>query len=108
MPSPSRPLPVTIGCAILLAAGLFNIIYTFTGAYAPYGLLYSAFHTLLTVIVFAAISGIWGMEKWGLYLFTGLLLAKFGLDLYTGAFTYWELLLLLPLLAFWRYVGRMR
>lgn len=92
----SRPLPVTVFCSLILVLGLFNIVYTFTGVYAPYGLLYSAAHTLLTIVLFAAISGIWSMEKWGVYLFLGIVALKFGLDVYTGAFSYAELLLLLP------------
>jgi hypothetical protein len=46
--------------------------------------------------MFAAISGIWSMEKWGVYLFCGIVALKFGLDWYTGAFHYAALLLLLP------------
>jgi hypothetical protein len=103
-----RPLPISIFCSLLLALGLFNIVYTFTGIYAPYGLLYSAAHTLLTIIMFAAISGIWSMEKWGVYLFLGIVALKFGLDVYTGAFHYMELLLLLPALYFLFLVGKMK
>ncbi len=95
-----RPTPVTIFCSLLITAGLSNIIYTFTGVYAPYGLLYSAAHTLLTIIMFAAISGIWSMERWGVYLFLAVLALKFVLDLYTGAFHYLELILLVPAIYF--------
>lgn len=92
----NRPIFVTIFCSLLLTLGLSNIVYTFTGIYARYGLLYSAAHTLLTIIMFAAISGIWSMEKWGVYLFLGIVALKFVLDGYTGAFHVLELLLLLP------------
>jgi hypothetical protein len=103
-----RPVIVTIFCSLLLALGLFNIVYTFTGIYAPYGLLYSAAHTLLTIIMFAAISGIWSMEKWGVYLFLAIVALKFGLDLYTGAFHYVELLLVLPAAYFLLIMSRMK
>jgi hypothetical protein len=103
-----RPIVGTIFCSLLLALGLFNIVYTFTGIYAPYGLLYSAAHTLLTIIMFAAISGIWSMEKWGVYLFLGVVALKFGLDIYTGAFHYVELLLVLPAIYFLLIMSRMK
>jgi len=96
----NRPVDVTALCSILLAGGVFNIIYTFTGVYAPFGLLYSAGHTLLIIVMFAAISGIWNMEKWGVYVFTVCIVLKLMLDLYTGAFRTWELVLLLPVAVF--------
>jgi hypothetical protein len=103
----ARPAIITALCSALLAVGIFNIIYTFTGAYAPYGLLYSAVHTLLTVVIFAAVSGIWAMEKWGVYVFLACLAVKFGLDFYTGAFKYWELVLLVPAIVFVMHLKRM-
>jgi hypothetical protein len=103
----ARPGIITALCSALLAAGTFNIIYTFTGIYAPYGLFYSAVHTLLTVVIFAAVSGIWAMEKWGVYVFLACLAIKFGLDLYTGAFRYWELVLLVPAIVFLMHIRKM-
>jgi hypothetical protein len=102
-----RPGIITALCSALLAVGVFNIIYTFTGAYAPYGLLYSAAHTLLTVVIFAAVSGIWSMEKWGVYAFLACLAVKFGLDIYTGAFQLWELVLLVPAVVFILHLKKM-
>jgi len=90
------PLPVTITIYLLASAGLFNIIYSFTGAYAPYGLFYPAVNVLVTVGLFASFAGLSNMEKWGLYLFFVMLAFKFGVDLYTCAFSYWNLLLLVP------------
>lgn len=104
----NRPLLVTVFCSLLLTLGLSNIVYTFTGIYARYGLLYSAAHTLLTIVMFAAISGIWSMEKWGVYLFLGIVALKFGLDVSTGAFHYMELFLLLPALYFLFLIGKMK
>ena len=104
----ARPGIITALCSALLAAGTFNIIYTFTGIYAPYGLFYSAAHTLLTVVIFAAVSGIWTMEKWGVYVFLACLAIKFCLDFYTGAFKYWELVLLVPAIVFIMHVKRMK
>jgi hypothetical protein len=103
-----RPGIITAFCTGLLAAGIFNIIYTFTGVYAPYGLLYSAGHTLITIIIFASVSGIWSMEKWGVYLFLACLAIKFGLDFYTGAFKTWEIILLVPAVVFLLNLKRMK
>jgi hypothetical protein len=70
------PLPVTITIYLLASAGLFNIIYSFTGAYAPYGLFYPAVNVLVTVGLFASFAGLSNMEKWGLYLFFVMLAFK--------------------------------
>jgi hypothetical protein len=102
-----RPGIITALCSALLTAGIFNIIYTFTGVYAPYGLLYSAGHTLITIVIFAAVSGIWSMEKWGVYLFLACLAIKLGLDLNTGAFKLWEIILLVPAVIFLAYFKKM-
>jgi len=91
-----RPLAVTITLFVMALLGLSSIIYSFTGAYAPYGLFYPAAHMLLIVGIFASFAGIGSMERWGLGLFLVMLALKFGLDLYTGAFRAWELALLLP------------
>ena len=102
-----RPWLITAICSILFAAGIFSIIYTFTGAFAPYGVYYSALNAVIIVIMFAALSGIWVMEKWGVYLFVLLTLIKCGLDLYSGAFTYWELFLLIPVIVFLSRLNKM-
>lgn len=102
-----RPLSITIICSILSTLGLLGIIYTFTGAFAPYGLLYPAAHTLIIVGMFASLAGIWSMEKWGIYLFAVLLTLKFALDYFTGAFSYWELLLLIAPVVFIYYFRKM-
>jgi hypothetical protein len=104
----NRPIIITALCSALLAAGIFNIVYTFTGIYAPYGLLYSAGHTLITVVIFASVSGIWSMEKWGVYLFLACLAVKFGLDVFTGAFKLWETILLVPAVVFLANLKRMK
>ena len=95
-----RPVLITIICSILFAAGLFSIVYTFTGAFAPYGVYYSALNAIITVLIFAALSGIWAMEKWGVYLFSLMVPIKFGVDFFSGAFGWWELSLILPIVIF--------
>jgi hypothetical protein len=104
----NRPIIITALCSALLAAGIFNIVYTFTGIYAPYGLLYSAGHTMITIVIFAAVSGIWSMEKWGVYLFLACLALKFGLDFYAGAFKLWEIALLIPAAVFLIHLKKMK
>lgn len=102
-----RPLMITIVCSLLFATGVFNIIYTFTGVYAPYGVYYSAINTFIIVIIFAALSGVWVMEKWGVNLFTLLVIVKAAVDLYSGAFSWWEYGLLIPVIVFISYRKQM-
>jgi hypothetical protein len=85
---------------LLFGAGIYDILYSFTGAYAPYGLLYPAAHVFLTIILFMALSFIWSRERWALYLFAGIVFCHLGLDLYVGAFHVVKLLLFLPLAGF--------
>ena len=82
---------------ILFALGIFDILYSFTGAYAPYGLLYPALHVLLTIILFLSLSFIWYREKWALFLYAGVVIAALGIDFFVGAFHLAKLLLLVPL-----------
>ena len=85
---------------LLFGLGIFDILYSFTGAYAIYGLLYPAAHVFLTILLFLSLSFIWSKERWALYLFVGILCAHFGLDYFVGAFQFVKLLLLLPLIGF--------
>jgi hypothetical protein len=91
---------------VLFGLGLFNVAYTFTGVYAPYGNYYSALNVFLIILLFTALSGIWSREKWGLWMFPAVLLLKIGIDLYAGAFHMAELLLILPVLFFFSYRSR--
>lgn len=91
-----RPLLVNLTMYLLAAAGLFNIVYSFTGVYAPYGLFYPAANMLITVGMFASFAGIGSMEKWGLYVFLAMVALKWVLDLYTGAFGAVDMALLVP------------
>jgi hypothetical protein len=86
--------------AILFGLGLFDLLYSFTGAYAIYGLLYPAAHVLLHIILFLSLSFIWSKEKWALYLFGAIVILHLLLDLYAGAFQVLKLLLFVPLMLF--------
>jgi hypothetical protein len=99
---------VTISCTLLFSFGLFVITYTFTGAFAGYGLYYSGVNVLFIIIMFAALSGIWSMEKWGVWIYLVILVLKFGLDLLVSAFGWWELSLLVPLFVFLWYFKVMK
>ena len=82
--------------AVLSVLGLFDIIYTFTGASAQLGILYPSAHVLLNIVGFVAISFIWSREKWANWLFLGIVLAHLVLDLLVGGFQPLKLLLLIP------------
>jgi hypothetical protein len=84
----------------LFALGLFDLIYSFTGAYAIFGILYPAAHALLNIILFLALSFIWSKEKWAAWLFLGIVVAHMGLDLAVGAFEFFKLILLVPAIYF--------
>jgi hypothetical protein len=90
------PLQGALTVSVFLS-GLAGILYTFTGAHAEYGMFYPAANTLLWVGTFVALSLAWERERWGVYLFGALVLLKLGLGLWSGAFRWWDLLLLLPL-----------
>jgi hypothetical protein len=91
-----RPSIMTGIITALFALGLFNVIYAFTGATAPFGIYYPAANVFLTILMFASLAGLWSMEKWGLWLFLVFTGLKLILDIWTNAFHYAELLLLLP------------
>jgi hypothetical protein len=63
-------------------------------------------NVFLIILLFTALSGIWSKEKWGLWMFPAILMLKFGLDLFSGAFHPAELLLILPVLFFFSYRAR--
>jgi hypothetical protein len=89
---------VLLGC--LFALGLFDLVYSFTGAYAIFGILYPSAHALLNIILFLALSFIWSKEKWAAWLFLGIVVAHMGLDLAVGAFEFFKLILFLPAIYF--------
>lgn len=107
----NEPIPrhwsVTAACVSLLAMGLFNLVYSFTGIYAPYGIYYPAALALLTIIMFAAISGIWSMERWGVWVFLLVMLLKFLLDVWSKAPWEINLVFMIPGVVFLIHVRRM-
>lgn len=96
---------VGILIGVLFVLGLFDILYTFAGFHAQFGLLYPAAHVLLNILLFVSISFIWSKEKWALFLFLGILVCHYGLDAYVGAFQFWKLSLLLPGWLFYRWTN---
>ena len=95
-----RPALLTWTIVMLFTLGLFTVIYAFTGAFAPYGIYYSAGNVFLIILMFAALSGLWSMEKWGLSLFLVFTALKLTLDLITGAFHFAELVLIAAAIIF--------
>ena len=49
----------------LFALGLMQVIYSFTGAFAPYGIYYPAANLLLIILMFAALAGLMSNGKMG-------------------------------------------
>jgi hypothetical protein len=98
----SRPRLVAITVYLLFAAGLFQIIYSFTGATATYGRFYPAAQVLLVILAFVALTGILSMEKWGVWLFLAALAARVLVDFQVGAVHPASLLLLVPAAIFIR------
>lgn len=84
----------------LFALGLVDLVYSFTGAYATFGILYPSAHALLNIILFLALSFIWSKEKWATWLFLGIVVAHMGLDFAVGAFEFLKLFLFLPAIYF--------
>jgi hypothetical protein len=102
------PWPVKAAGYCLFIAGIAQLIYSFTGAMAPYGRFYSAIQALFIVIMIAAVSGILSMERWGLWLFLGVLSGKFAMDAWSGAFHPAALFWALPAVIFLRYIRDMK
>jgi hypothetical protein len=86
--------------AFVVVFGLFDLIYTFTGVYAKYGLLYPAAHGFLNIILLLALSFIWSKDKWGNLLFIGVVCGQLILDLYIHRPFDYQLILLIPALYF--------
>ena len=82
--------------AVISVLGLFDIIYSFTGASAQLGILYPSAHVLLNIVGFVAISFIWSREKWANWLFLGVIIAQLSLDILVGGFAPLKLLLFIP------------
>jgi hypothetical protein len=75
-----------------MAAGLLAILHAFSGATAAYGIFHPALRAVACLGLFAGISGVWVMERWGLWLVVAAAMAFVGLDLYFGAFRAVEVL----------------
>lgn len=103
-----RPGAITFMVVLIIVAGIANLVYSFTGIYASYGLLYPAAMALITVISIAALSAIWGMEKWGVYVYTVLTILKLSLDFYVDAISIWSVIFLIPVLIFWVWIKKMK
>ena len=86
--------------SILFLTGLALIVYTFTGAFAGFGMYYPALSVLSVVLMFVSLSLAWEMDRWGPVLFAVFVSLRLALDLWSGAFTWWETLFVIPLLYF--------
>lgn len=104
----SPPLVVLILCGLLFAYGIFEIIYTFSGAYGHLHVAYSAVNAFIVVLSFVALSGVWAFEKWGSIAFALVIAFKAGSDFLFDNFQIWQLLSVLPAIVFLLYYKQMK
>jgi hypothetical protein len=108
MEQPVRPLPVTVSCFFLMAGGLVAILHAFSGATA----VHSAFHPTIRAVsclaVFTGVSGVWAMEKWGLWTSIAATFAFMGVDMAFGVFHPLEVSMPLASLSLLPWRGRFR
>lgn len=104
---PSPPLMMKIVCGLLFALGIFEIIYTFSGAYGHLHVAYSAINTFIVILSFVALSGIWAFERWGAIAFFFVILLKGISDYLFANLQLWQLLFILPAIFFLRQYKQM-
>ena len=66
---PLSSIVTNVLIALVAVYGLMDLVYTFTGVYAKFGLLYPAAHGFLNILLFMALSFIWSKERWAVWLF---------------------------------------
>jgi hypothetical protein len=106
MTASKRPPYLGALIGVLFLSGLVSIAFDFTGANAEKGMFYPAVNALLTVTMFVALSLAWELDRWGVYLFVVFAALKLALDLWVGAFVWWDGLLLPPLAYFFFFRSR--
>lgn len=83
---PVRPLYVTLSCCFLMAGGLLAILHAFSGATAIHSAFHPAARAVACLAVFTGVSGVWAMERWGLWTTIAATSAFIGLDIFFGVF----------------------
>jgi hypothetical protein len=86
MDQSARPLPVTLFCFFLMTGGLLAILHAFSGATAVHSAFHPALRAVACLAVFTGVSGVWAMEKWGLWTTMAATFAFMGVDLAFGVF----------------------
>lgn len=97
-----------VNCGLMYVYGLFQIIYTFTGAYGHVHVAYSAANAFMIILSFVALSSVWSLEKWGALSFLGVLLLSYLSDFFFGNFRWWTLAGLVPAFLFFFLLRRIR
>lgn len=90
----------SIAIAFVAVYGLVDLIYTFTGVYAKFGLLYPAAHGFLNILLFMALSFIWSKENWAVWLFLAIVCVQVMLDLFVSRPLGLQTVLVIPALYF--------
>lgn len=108
MDHPVRPLPVTLSCFFLMAGGLVAILHAFSGATAIHSAFHPAVRAVACLAVFTGVSGVWAMEKWGLWTTIATTFAFTGVDALFGVFHPVEALMPLASLCLLPWRGRFR
>jgi hypothetical protein len=97
---PLSSIVTNVLIALVAIYGLMDLIYTFTGVYAKFGLLYPAAHGLLNILLFMALSFIWSKERWAIWLFLGIACVQILVDLIVTRPIGMQLVLFIPAIYF--------
>jgi hypothetical protein len=99
---------VTLTCFFLMAGGLVAILHAFSGATAVHSAFHPAVRAVACLAVFTGVSGVWSMEKWGLWTTIAATLAFMAVDLAFGVFHPLAALMPLACLCLLPWRGRFR
>ena len=97
---PPSSIVTNVLIALVAVYGLMDLIYTFTGVYARFGLLYPAAHGFLNILLFMALSFIWSKERWAVWLFLGIASVQVLVDFFAGRPLGLQLILFVPAIYF--------
>lgn len=99
---------MTLSCFFLMTGGLVAILHAFSGATAIHSTFHPAVRAVACLAIFTGVSGVWALEKWGLWATVAATFAFIGLDVLFGVFHPIEVLLPLASLCLLPWRGRFR
>jgi hypothetical protein len=103
-----RPLLLTLLCIGFVFYGFADIIFSYVHLYTGMSVFYPAFNSLMVVLGFVAISGIWSMEKWGPVSFSIVSFLKLITDLIFSELEWYLILWFVLAGLFFLYFSKMR